>query len=420
MSAIVSAIMASVFKRHAKSKFYSCMYFNAEGKRKLLSTGKTRKVDAQAFADEVESKSRNLDYDSSVRQRAVASLLEEAATNALRGSLTEEVARDILNRIMVAGGTKPLDEAKSVRLVFDNWLEDSRSHIAQATFKRYQTIVTRFLDGLSPELLSKPLDHLTTEDVRLFVKRERDEGRAAGSVRLAEKVVRMVLKSAVDTGVVNRNVALGLAKSGRVVQSKSTQSQEAFTKEQVEALLAASRKMAKRDEQFKEWELGIMLAYYTGQRQSDIASMRWGQVDEVEGVLKFRQEKGDNLVTIPMHPKVVKAFKSCTRSLDPSVFIMPSLEALDTGTGALSKRFQEIMEEAKIEVKKTEALGAKGRSRASLSFHSLRHAFNTALANSGVSQETRMLLTGQNSKKVNDGYTHTALDTLRAAMERIE
>ena len=420
MSAIVSAIMASVFKRHPKAKFYSCMFFNAEGKRLLLSTGKTRKVDAQAFADEVESKSRNLDYDSSVRQRAVASLLEEAATNALRGSLTETVARDILNRIMVAGGSKPLDASKSVRLFFDNWLDDSRTHTAQATFKRYETIVNRFLNGLSPELLSKPLDHLTTEDVRLFVKRERDEGRAAGSVKLAEKVIRMVLKSAVDTGVVNRNVALGLAKSAKVMTSKTTQSQEAFTKEQVEALLAAARKMARRDKNFKDWELGITLAYYTGQRQSDIASMRWRQVDEIEGVLKFVQEKGDKSVTIPMHPRVVKAFKSCTRSNDPSAFIMPGLEALDTGTGALSKRFQEIMEEAKIEAKKTEALGAKGRSRASLSFHSLRHAFNTALANSGVTQETRMRLTGQDSKKVNDGYTHIGLETLRAAMERIE
>lgn len=412
--------MATVFKRHAKAKYYSTMFFNAEGKRQLLSTGKTRKVDAQAFADEVESKSRNLDYDSSVRQRAVASLLEEAATNALRGSLTESVARDILNRIMVAGGSKPLDAAKSVRLFFDNWLDDSQSHIAQGTFKRYQTIVTRFLNGLSPELLSKPLDHLTTEDVRLFVKRERDEGRAAGSVRLAEKVIRMVLKSAVDTGVVNRNVALGLAKSAKVMTSKTTQSQEAFTREQVEALLAASRKMAKRDGHFKEWELGIILAYYTGQRQSDIASMRWRQVDEVAGVIKFIQEKGEKAVKIPMHSKVRAALKSRTRSSDPDAFVMPGLEALDTGTGALSKRFQEVMEEAKIKVKKTEALGAKGRSRASLSFHSLRHAFNTALADSGVSQETRMLLTGQDSKKVNDVYTHMGLDTLRAALERIE
>jgi integrase len=148
--------------------------------------------------------------------------------------------------------------------------------------------------------------------------------------------------------------------------------------------------------------------------------MRWRQVDEVEGVLKFVQEKGDKPVTIPMHPKVRVAFKSRTRSSDPEAFVMPGLEALDTGTGALSKRFQEVMEEAKIEGKKTEALGAKGRSRASLSFHSLRHAFNTALANSGVSQETRMLLTGQDSKAVNDVYTHMGLETLRAAMERID
>jgi site-specific recombinase XerD len=51
-----------------------------------------------------------------------------------------------------------------------------------------------------------------------------------------------------------------------------------------------------------------------------------------------------------------------------------------------------------------------------LSFHSLRHSFNSAMANAGVSQELRQRLTGHASKAINDRYTHTELETLRKAV----
>ncbi len=56
------------------------------------------------------------------------------------------------------------------------------------------------------------------------------------------------------------------------------------------------------------------------------------------------------------------------------------------------------------------------RSRASLTFHSLRHSFNSAMANAGVSQEIRMKLTGHSSAEMNKGYTHHELEPLRAAI----
>jgi integrase len=39
-------------------------------------------------------------------------------------------------------------------------------------------------------------------------------------------------------------------------------------------------------------------------------------------------------------------------------------------------------------------------------FHSLRHSFNSVLANAGVTEEIRMKLTGHKSKAMNERYTH--------------
>ena len=74
------------------------------------------------------------------------------------------------------------------------------------------------------------------------------------------------------------------------------------------------------------------------------------------------------------------------------------------------------MKKAGIVSEVTAKTGEKGRARSSHSFHSLRHSFNSAMANAGVSQELRQRLTGHASKAVNDRYTHTELETLRKAV----
>jgi integrase len=59
---------------------------------------------------------------------------------------------------------------------------------------------------------------------------------------------------------------------------------------------------------------------------------------------------------------------------------------------------------------------ANGRGNTTKSFHSLRHSFNSGLANAGVGRELRQLLTGHASEKMNELYTHREVEPLRAAI----
>jgi len=98
--------------------------------------------------------------------------------------------------------------------------------------------------------------------------------------------------------------------------------------------------------------------------------------------------------------------------------MFPSLAGKDTGgKHGLSRRFAAIMEKAKIEGKQTQASG--GRTLSSLSFHSLRHSFNSAMANAGISQEVQQKLTGHTSAETNKVYTHHELEALRSAVSVI-
>jgi site-specific recombinase XerD len=75
------------------------------------------------------------------------------------------------------------------------------------------------------------------------------------------------------------------------------------------------------------------------------------------------------------------------------------------------------MAEARIDARSGPGKGI--RRFAKLSFHSLRHSFNSALANHGVDQETRMKLTGHSSVAVNGDYTHLELPKLKAAVQKL-
>jgi len=82
----------------------------------------------------------------------------------------------------------------------------------------------------------------------------------------------------------------------------------------------------------------------------------------------------------------------------------------------LSMAFKRIMERAGIQGRILRERNGEGRSQSSLSFHSLRHSFNSALANAGVDQEIRQALTGHASAAMNEIYTHRQLEPLRAAI----
>jgi integrase len=119
---------------------------------------------------------------------------------------------------------------------------------------------------------------------------------------------------------------------------------------------------------------------------------------------------------VPLHPQLERELLK-----KPGIgkaLMFPTLAGKGTGGRfGLSGRFVAIMEKAGIQGKQIE--GAGGRILSTLSFHSLRHSFNSAMANAGVSQEIRQKLTGHASAETNKIYTHHELKTLRAAVAAI-
>jgi site-specific recombinase XerD len=88
------------------------------------------------------------------------------------------------------------------------------------------------------------------------------------------------------------------------------------------------------------------------------------------------------------------------------------------GRSGLSLQFLDIVKSSGLNSGQKES--TSGRKFSSLSFHSLRHGFISAMANQGVAPELRQKLAGHRSKDVHSKYTHLEMETLRQAVEKIK
>jgi integrase len=186
--------------------------------------------------------------------------------------------------------------------------------------------------------------------------------------------------------------------------------------EQVVALLAAATS--------EDWRGAMLLAYFTGARLRDVANMKWTSIDLSDKTIRFIPQKTARLgkeIVIPLHPDLEATLMKIAGQDNPEAFLFPSLAGRKTGGAhGLSRTFSGIMEKAGIKASVARPRkGEKRRALSKLSFHSFRHGFNSAMANKGISQEVRQLLTGHASAEMNKNYTHHELESLRAAVKVI-
>jgi integrase len=183
---------------------------------------------------------------------------------------------------------------------------------------------------------------------------------------------------------------------------------DVLTPEQIAALLKAAPS--------EDWRGMILLAYFTGLRLRDCSELRWSSVDLDNLTLTVKTRKTGKTVTVPIHPNFAAWLKKQTRGIGKAA-VFPTLAGISgSGYSGLSSNFKRIMERAGIKGRLLREATGEGRSQSSLSFHSLRHSFNAALANAGVGAEMRQELTGHSSLEMNKLYTHPDVEVKRRAI----
>lgn len=395
--------MASLVKdARGRSPFWICCYTSGDGRRLKRSTKQKDKTKATE----------------------VCLALERAEEMARHGTLTEGRARELIGEILerTSGDSLPFYTAEAW---LREWLRGKAISKSPSTHVKYSHTVESFLVHLGSRA-QKNVAAIGPKEIASFRDAQINSGKHPNTVRYLIKQLRIPFNVARRQGIITHNPAEAVELPTRAKNENGGEAtRDVFTPNQVEALLKAAIQREHGKPVFdagEEWRGLILFAYFTGARLQDAANIAWDAIDLPAKLITYRAKKTGKLIAMPIHPELENYLLELAAPNSGKAFVFPQLAARNTGgRNGLSMTFSRIMARAKVtgEVLHIAQKGGQGRTVRALTFHSLRHSFNSAMANAGVSQEIRMKLTGHSSADMNRGYTYHELEPLRKAIRVI-
>jgi integrase len=371
--------MATVYKR---GEIWWARYFNAQGKRVSVSTGKTRKRDAETEATRLEVESKSNVGSNPGLPKAYAVIIETAAREAAAGELTLARAEDLVMRLHRL--SNPSFQIVSLSDHLSKWVRDHEPNVTASTAGVYWDMHRRITEHVGKRAASSPVGDLTADQVRNALQKAKDTGLRASTVNMDLAALRRALHAAVTAGLAKANVAVGI----KPMPEDDSTERAPFTPEEVRAMMDHPKTS-------KEWKGAILLAAHTGLRLSDVTKLSRGHVDGTRLVIRPKKSKrSKKTISIPLSPPCIAWIG------DRQGLFFPTLSKRVAGT--LSTTFTRIMASTGVD----RDIELPGGIMARRSFHCLRHSFTSWLAEADVHADIRQKLTGHSSSKIHQIYTH--------------
>lgn len=289
---------------------------------------------------------------------------------------------------------------------FRGWIASMKRK--PGTIERYEQVTEEFLMLLG-ERASFDLKSIEPAHVQKFVDNDIALGRSGTTVTLNAKILRAAFNVAIRAGAIETNPAASLQLPDAIAEER-----EPFTPGEVESLLAAAEK--------SDWRTAIMLAAFAGLRLGDAVNLKWDSVDLATGIIKFVPEKtsrkGRELM-MPISDRLLAFLEvlAGTNEAQTSTFLCPALAGREVGGRAgLSAEFIALMNRAHVGTDSIKAKDGRTRKFSRKTFHSLRHAFVSRLANAGIAEDVRASLVGHADPKETARYSHLEMETRRRAV----
>lgn len=266
------------------------------------------------------------------------------------------------------------------------WLSDIKPTVTASTVQSYQLRLGTFAEWLGSRPPSKPVVAQWFNCLRSTL--------SARTVLIYRQTLCGFFNWCVEQGVVKTNP---VGKVRNLTPGPTDRS--VFTTEQYHAV----RCLAQAEQSY--WATAIVIGYHTGLRLSDVALMKWTQVNfgaESITVTPLKTKRLGKTVEIPMSKELFKCLAEQRLAYDEVEYVSRPMAThyLFDQHKTLSMQFHRLVGRA----------GVTG-----VSFHSLRHGFVTRLLENGVSAELISTMTAQTVDQVM-AYSHVGLAAKRKAM----
>lgn len=215
------------------------------------------------------------------------------------------------------------------------------------------------------------------------------------------KIVKRVFSLAIDEGILSKNPAVGI----RIKCADANQG--VLNRNEVDILLLEARRHDHRF--FKHWTLAIL----TGMRSGELFSLRWSDIDFVNGKISVNKAwtryNGEGTTktaknrVVPMNGECRKFLKELKGDgSDNSEYVLPRI--WEWMQGEQAKILKDFCKEIGITPVK---------------FHDLRATFITQMLNNGVPLSKVMSIVGHSSLKTTQGYLRLSGKDVEGATESL-
>ena len=312
-----------------------------------------------------------------------------------------------------AAAQRKAEKAKASTLA--SFLDKRYLPWAKQERKTGQDTVRRIRANFS-NLLSLPMEQITTWDVEKWRTKKHKQGGSAATTNRDLGALRAVLNTAVEWGVIDNNPIAGI-KQRRTDQSPPirtiSEEEEGRLRRALRARDAQYRKKRgnaniwrkqrrydlhpEHGEYVDHLEPVVLLALNTGMRRGEILHLRWSDIKQDNITVRGEGSKNEQSRMIPLNEEVQSILESWHNN---SEWVFP-------GTG----------ESPLTTIKRSWANIRKEAQLPTVRFHDLRHTFATRLLQRGADIKTVSVLLGHQDIAVTARYLHATDESKRKAVD---
>lgn len=317
----------------------------------------------------------------------------------LIGNSIEE-ARDIQNeRRRQKRRNEIIPNSKIIFKELSEWYLDIEEVKGKASYRQMGYRVKL----LNKEIGDRLVTHILPVDLQNYREKRRKKGVALATIDDEITQAKMIVKKAWENKKVSANTLHTFLSIKNLLKSNANARDEIYSKEQFEKLI--------NHKHCSQYLKGILATgFYTGMRKGEILNLTRDKLDLNNRRIKLKaiDTKTGEPRTCPICNDLYYVLKKMPRALhDPHVFLYKGKPIEDIKTA-----FKTLCEKAGV------PCGRKVKG--GLTFHDLRHTFNTNMRKAGVDKETIKAITGHNTDSMFTRYNKIDRDDIDQAVEKLE
>lgn len=307
------------------------------------------------------------------------------------GQLSRKAAQDHIDRLRREQATDPGKPVVTLNDAFGlYWMNVASSQPSARTTRSQAKAILRALG------VSTALSDVSTKVLIGYASERRKSVSVATAnreVQLFRRVHRYAHAAGYKTGEVSWGSAIGREPTERVRELSASEQERLFR-----ALRA-------------DLHPPVRFALTTGARLHGVVTLRWRDVDEASGVLRFRAKGGADHV-IPITREVQSILDSAPRV---SEYVFTAIR--QSSRGAMRAGSRQALTVKTLKLPFVAALEEAGVQN--FRFHDLRHTAATRILRVTGNLRITQKLLGHTNISTTARYAHTTVDDLREAMEKL-